>query len=129
MADDEAQGGLACALAADRQALGRSLKAGEQARLLEAHRLGAGLGAVGGLPGGSGDPGSRRRPSRWAVRGQCVEHQSALGLSHVGAIESQNVEVNIQSQRRVGPLDGHHGAGQGLAHAAEAEQPLGATSQ
>jgi hypothetical protein len=61
----------------------------------------------------------------WAARGTA----ELLGLPHVDTIESQNVEMDIESERIIRSLNGDDCAGERFTHAAEAEQLFGAASQ
>jgi hypothetical protein len=50
---------------------------------------------------------------------------AALGVTHVHAVEREDMRVDIESQGRVRPLHGAHGAGVRVLDAREAELLLG----
>ena len=64
-----------------------------------------------------------------ARRRQRVEDERALRVAHVHAIERQRVEVDVQAQRAVAPLDEGHRAHLRLVDAAQAQMPLRAPTQ
>lgn len=136
---EEAQGGLAGAVAGDRDALGSGGVAGSEARLIESERgrlrVGLELGiertamgsqdlldALGGAASDLGDLGAGRCRQR-------VEDELAFGVTNVDAVEGEKMEVDVQSERTVRPLDRGDRAGVGVGDAAKVEIAFGAPAK